>query len=322
MLGYARNHGVPITLAVLQTVVPHRGTVWEHMLGLLAEFYAAAQAAEEASPPEQGRARARGLLDVVDGPPPEPDGPLEGAYRELAALIGRRTAELHTLLADSEEPAFAPEPFTPLYQRSLYQSLRGTAGRVLRTLRASLPRLEGDVRAEAELVLAREPAIMRRFAAVLTPKLQAMRTRVHGDYNLGELLWIGDDVVIVDFEGEPGLPLLERQLKHSPLWDIAGMVQSLAYAAQVSLDRHGRSGRLEPWAHAWHRAAAAAFIRAYLDTAGESACLPQRREDLTGLLDAYVLQKALYGLGRELNSRPDWVSVALRSLLQLLPADE
>jgi len=158
-----------------------------------------------------------------------------------------------------------------------------------------------------------------------------MRIRCHGDYHLGQVLYTGKDFIIIDFEGEPARPLSERRIKRSPLRDVAGMLRSFHYAAYTALFAEEAEGvyashpaalaALEPWARFWYHWVAAVFLRTYREVASRASFLPRAREELQVLLDAYLLQKAVYEVGYELNNRPDWVRVPLRGILQLLGAD-
>jgi maltose alpha-D-glucosyltransferase/alpha-amylase len=138
------------------------------------------------------------------------------------------------------------------------------------------------------------------------------------------VLYTGKDFIIIDFEGEPARPLSVRRIKSSPLRDVAGMLRSFHYAAyaallgQVAGVRPEDFATLEPWARFWHTWVSVTFLRSYLVTATADAFLPQTSEELQLLLDAYLLEKALYELRYELNSRPDWVRIPLQGILQLL----
>jgi maltose alpha-D-glucosyltransferase/alpha-amylase len=149
---------------------------------------------------------------------------------------------------------------------------------------------------------------------------------VHGDFHLGQALFTGKDYVFIDFEGEPARPLGERRLKRSPLLDAAGLLRSYDYASQVALREHlargavapERKPALEAWARFWSDWTGAAFLRSYLAAMSASGLLPASPEDRTTLLDALLLEKAMYELSYELNTRPDWVPVPVSGLLRLL----
>jgi maltose alpha-D-glucosyltransferase/alpha-amylase len=146
---------------------------------------------------------------------------------------------------------------------------------------------------------------------------------VHGDYHLGQVLWVENDFVILDFEGEPTRSVEERRAKQSPLKDVAGMLRSFHYAAYAGLfaftqGRPGDFGRLERWADLWHRRTSAVFLRAYGETVKGAGFLPARPEEFAALLEAFLLAKAFYELAYELNNRPDWVRIPLRGVLELL----
>jgi maltose alpha-D-glucosyltransferase/alpha-amylase len=185
------------------------------------------------------------------------------------------------------------------------------------------------VRAEAVAIIERRQAILSAFRVVRERKLDGARIRIHGDYHLGQVLTTGKDFVIIDFEGEPARPLSERRLKRSPLRDVAGMVRSFHYAACVALfalkDRGlapGELQRLDPWARFWHDRVSRAFLEGYDDTmqaavaAGGPRLLPRAAEDRRLLLDVLVLEKALYELRYELETRPEWVRIPIEGLRQ------
>jgi maltose alpha-D-glucosyltransferase/alpha-amylase len=130
------------------------------------------------------------------------------------------------------------------------------------------------------------------------------------------------DFVILDFEGEPARSLACRRAKQSPLKDVAGMLRSFSYAAYSSLisytTRHsGDFARLEPWALLWERSVSAEFLRAYRETAKAGEFLPAKSGDLRKLLDVFLLDKALYEVLYEMNSRPAWVRIPLMGILSL-----
>jgi maltose alpha-D-glucosyltransferase/alpha-amylase len=148
------------------------------------------------------------------------------------------------------------------------------------------------------------------------------RLRCHGDYHLGQLLVTEGDIMIIDFEGEPSRSLAARRAKSSPLRDVAGMLQSLRYAVLTGLAAatHTRPEdveRLAPWARVWEKWVGKTYLRGYLAATSNSTFLPAQSQNLEALLSLFVLDKAMYELGYELNNRPDWVQIPLAILLRL-----
>ena len=192
----------------------------------------------------------------------------------------------------------------------------------LTLLESTMTRLDDRRRQMAEQVLAQRGDLFRQFDALQKLRGGAGLTRCHGDYHLGQVLMTEGDVVILDFEGEPARPLAERRRKGSPLRDVAGMVRSFSYAALTGLGAatHTRPEdveRLAPWADVWEAQVSATFLRAYRGATHDVDFLPSDSGDFDVLLHAFVLDKAMYELGYELNNRPDWVHIPLSGLLRL-----
>jgi maltose alpha-D-glucosyltransferase/alpha-amylase len=225
-----------------------------------------------------------------------------------------------------DDPDFAPEPFSTLYQRSLYQSIRSMAGQNLQLLRKGLPQLDPALRGKAERLLEREGEVSARLRALLSSKIEALRIRIHGDYHLGQVLFTGKDFAIIDFEGEPARSLSARRLKRSALVDVAGMLRSFDYAASAVLLGYAEAGPIRPedresllpWAAFWTRWVSAAFLRSYLEKASEAPLLPPDGGQLATLLSTFLLEKALYELGYELQNRPEWIRVPLEGIERIL----
>jgi maltose alpha-D-glucosyltransferase/alpha-amylase len=313
------------TLAVAHRYAPNEGEAWRLTLDHLGHFLEEVLALPPgAQPPRPGH---RSLLELAGAEPPAQVVDLAGAYLGQARLLGRRTAELHSTLARaSDDPAFAPEPLGKLYQRALYQSMRSLTSRVMQTLERKKPGLSGRTGGLAEMVLAGRQEILARLGMLTDRSLGGLRTRIHGDYHLGQVLFTGRDFVIIDFEGEPARSVGERRNKRSPLTDVAGMLRSLHYAVSSALIRLKERGlgdseqeeRLRAWSQAWLAAASGSFFSAYLQAAAGAGFLPDDPGELGLLLDCFLLEKAVYELGYELNNRPDWVRIPLEGLLQIL----
>ncbi len=318
-----RRDGRTRTVGVLQEFVANEGDAWALMLDAVADAYERAATGATGSLAAGPVTTALLLDSAADPAVEEASRALAGTALEHARLLGQRTAELHLALGDGTEPAFAPEPFTMFYQRSLYQSMRNLTGRTFQLLNTQLEKLPEEARRDAAAILGLEDRLLARFRRIIDGKLHGQRIRTHGDYHLGQVLFTGRDFVITDFEGEPARPLSERRIKRSPLRDVAGMLRSYHYAAHSSvLDSdsaavHERAARI-PFAESWYHAMATGFLHQYLETMGDSALLPPTREEIEILLEAYLLEKAVYELAYEMNNRPTWAAIPLLALRQAL----
>jgi trehalose synthase-fused probable maltokinase len=280
----------PASLVVTHRFVPNEGTAWDHALADLAL-----------------------ALDAADP---------GAAYRRSATRLGERTGELHVALSrDTGDPAFAPEPLTRVDLTALAGHLHQEAEHALALLESRLGTLPPDVFAHAKTVLDRRNKLSTVLAGASAMQIRAARTRVHGDYHLGQVLRTADDFLIIDFEGEPARTLAERRAKTSPLKDVAGMLRSFGYAAHaasaraVAARRDGHA-RLASAAAAWERSACAAFLAGYGSATARAAFVPAPPA-FDALLNAYLVEKALYELRYELGSRPDWVDIPLQALVRL-----
>ena len=126
----------------------------------------------------------------------------------------------------------------------------------------------------------------------------------------------------VEFHYLGARPLSERRGKRSPLQDVAGMLRSFHYAAYAPLLAQQENGEklqsLGPWARYWQRWVSAAFLKSYLETSGDALHIPTTQSETEVLLDAYMLDKAIYELAYELNNRPLWVAIPMEGISDLL----
>jgi maltose alpha-D-glucosyltransferase / alpha-amylase len=310
----------PITVAMLQGLVANEGDGWKWTVEELDRYF------ETCAPlrfPDNVESEMGDPLELSNHPVSQAAKDALGIYFDAATTLGRRTAELHLALASRpDEPAFAPEPSTAENLRAVVTDLHEHASRVLDVLRERVSFLPDEVVEIAAAVLSRRRRILDHFRLLESERLQTQRIRIHGDYHLGQVLKVKTDFVILDFEGEPARPLSYRRAKQCPLKDVAGMLRSFSYAAYSSLisytTRHPDDvARLEPWAQLWERSAAAAFLRAYRETAQGAEFLPAANADLKKLLDLFLLDKAVYEVLYELNARPAWVRIPLMGIMAL-----
>jgi maltose alpha-D-glucosyltransferase/alpha-amylase len=326
---YRHRKGPLMTLGVLQAYVTNVADAWTHTQDTLSSYFEKALAVGADGAPTHSSGAP---WHVVYDEPPERAREMIGGYLEQAQLLGKRTAELHKLLAgETGNIAFAPDAFTLQDQRSLYQTLRNMRGQAFHQLRRRLGHLPDGAQALGRRVLDQEEAILKRLRALLTTKIAAQRIRCHGDYHLRQALYTGKDFVLIDLEGDPTRPMSERMMKRTPLRDVAGMVRSFHAAVySLLLGEVGLRGlpigvirpedvaTLEPWAYSWYAWVSAAFLRAYLQEAKQAAFLPPTASQFNLLLETCILEKSFNELGFALSQRPSWARIPLLSILEVL----
>ncbi len=299
---YQGSDGSNMTLALLQGYVKNQGDCWSYTLNYLGRFLEECRTAVE---------------------PPEPAVQAHGAYLVLIRTLGQRTGELHNALGKAtRDSAFDPEPVTDTDLADWILRVQGEAAATLDLLERREDGLAEVVRETVQTLLAQRKALVDRLQACISGQIKAVKTRYHGDYHLGQVLLTQNDFVITDFEGEPARPFAERRHKHSPLRDVAGMLRSfnyVAYAAlaHVSAERPKDLARFEPLMRDWEAEVGQVFLAAYGE-AVHSSGLFEPEASLRGLLDLFLLEKALYEVRYELDNRPDWVVIPLRGILSLL----
>lgn len=316
---YRSREGATATLALLQGFVRNQGDAWRYALRILDDYLARVPVAEPPSP----SLMPIPLLRLEGAGIPQAAAVQLGGALSFAELLGVRTAQLHLALSSEHAgPDFAPEPFPPEYGNNMANNGLRMARETLRLLRDLRESLPAAVRHTAQRVLASEAEIFRRLQAMRSLAFTAMRTRVHGDYHLGQVLYTGSDFVIIDFEGEPERPLAERRQKRSPLYDVAGMLRSFHYAAYAALHDKPPEAEsayhMEAWVRLWAEWVSTAFLGSYLHTATGACFIPQDRRELSALLDFHQLEKAVYELTYEMKNRPEWVGIPLDGILDVL----
>jgi maltokinase len=217
-----------------------------------------------------------------------------GDFAPEALRLGAITASMHRALAD----AFGVEAARPSEWAD--------------AMRAQLDRVQAvDARAVGY--------VYDRLAAI-DPADAGASIRVHGDYHLGQIMRTDLGWVIVDFEGEPALPLDARRARSSPLRDVAGMLRSFHYAAQIGLLERGEDAdtELAALAQLWEERNAMAFLDGYDSPEDAGRLLPSTSDGRREVLDAFVVAKTVYEVGYEMSHRPDWAHIPLAGLARQL----
>jgi maltose alpha-D-glucosyltransferase/alpha-amylase len=299
MLEYVGNDGQIRLLAMLQAYIANQGDGWTHSLEYMRRHL------------EQYR--------TTPATDPLPANAHE-AYLTLIRVLGARTAELHRALAQpTADQAFSPQPLTRADIDRYRQRAVEEARSALDALASNVGQLPAADREGANAVLAQRDQLIARIEACATDAPRGLKTRIHGDYHLGQVLVKRNDFIIIDFEGEPGHSMEQRRAKHSPLRDIAGMLRSFSYVQWSALHSvahtETEAARLAPLARAWETEVRAAFLTAY-DEAARGANLDAVLIPGSGLLGLFELEKALYELRYELGNRPGWATIPLQGILE------
>jgi maltose alpha-D-glucosyltransferase/alpha-amylase len=232
-------------------------------------------------------------------------------YVDAARLLGQRTGEMHRALATpSNDAAFSAEATDTAALNRDAERLEAQIAAAVLAIKNRFSTLPDDLLGAAATLLSRRKDMLAVANTLRTvPVANAgARTRIHGDYHLGQVLRTASDFVLLDFEGEPAKSLEERRAKQSPLRDVAGMLRSFSYAAAAGFGTVSTPQRI-----AWEDAAVNAFQKGYHEVFGEQSANDQ-------LLRAYLLEKALYEIVYEVNNRPDWIAIPLSGILDLLNA--
>jgi maltose alpha-D-glucosyltransferase/alpha-amylase len=307
------SEGNVATLALLQGYVQHQGDGWNTTLNYLENYLEQPPAAAPPATPSVAGASA---------PVAATPASVHGGYLALVRTLGIRTGELHAVFARARaDPAFEPVPITPADVSAWVQRVMAEARSTLDRLERRAMALPESARADAARILGDRNAILARIESHAQDR-GGIRTRIHGDYHLGQVLIVQNDFMITDFEGEPTRPLAERRDKQSPMKDVAGMLRSFDYALNATLLRiAGGSEEMQLMRRRlgaeWLRETQRAFVEGYDHVAtatGQAGASAQR----LGLLELFLLEKAIYELNYETENRPDWVRIPLRGLIALL----
>ena len=318
---------VPLTAGVVEF---RRGTAAAAPLFILTEFVAhegaagtrvkdALRAFLETSLTGPADAAAKALASVADplasGPGismPEGVARRIGPFIETARLLGRRLSDLHRALAGCPGPDFTPEPFSTLYQRSLYQAGRTSLQRCLEEAKESLPHLQPPLRARLETVIALEEKAERTLRELTGARLSGARIRCHGDLDLGRILFTGRDFQFIGFDGDPARPSGERRLKRSPLRDVASLARSfqrLGRSALTDLVSRGvapvDSAAAAAWTEVWVRGVLSAVLSGYYDGMEGSGLLPKSQNERTVLIRALLVERLVSDLAGALARNPE-----------------
>jgi maltose alpha-D-glucosyltransferase/alpha-amylase len=236
-------------------------------------------------------------------------------HENFAHNLGRRLQEMHSVLArTSEDQAFAPETLSASDAEILGERVALEVERAIDRLQDIS--VDAETERQAKALFDNKGSLLEAVRATAAGAAGRRRTRIHGDLHLGQVLVTGDDVMIIDFEGEPVRPLAERRAKDLPLRDVAGLVRSFDYAAAVAQrSAPAASETSQEQAAANYAEFRSLSVEAFLDGYSEESEGKGGRHD--PLLDLFILEKAAYEVVYELANRPDWVGVPTAGLARV-----
>jgi len=310
---YEGPDGETITLGLLQGFVESQGDGWSYVLNYLDRYL-------------EDRLMTSWTLEDEDEVETKRDEreAEDTFFAGLMRTLGLRTGELHAAFAaPTDDEAFAPELASPDEVAGWAEGVLVELRLTFDTLKRRRSKVPEEVLPDVDRLLALRREATKRLKLLSRSGFGVIKTRHHCDYHLGQVLVVGNDFQIIDFEGEPARPLAERRRKHSPLRDVAGMLRSFDYAARsalmnLSAERAEQLETLEPWGRLWQERAREAFLEGYAEGACGAASYPENEEHARALVELFTLEKALYEIRYELDNRPDWVGIPIRGILDLL----
>ncbi|WP_396183855.1 trehalose synthase [Flavobacterium sp.] len=311
-----------ITLGLMQELVPNQGDAWKFMLeqtdGVFDNL-------------KRKKIKIDKLPDIVmfkrlkinEIPPEIIDWVGLGLFLRIQTLA-LRTAEMHIALgSDIHETAFTPTTYNGDYtvwlkNRMLYQFQNR-----LNIIENSLHKLDGLALELAHQFMENKKIVRKHFVDFDWTKMKSERIRIHGDYHLGQVLVNGDDFYILDFEGEPESTIRDRKVKQPPLKDVAGMFRSFHYAIYATIFNNKEKYPFEQEelfkaGEILYKYFVGVFLETYIEKAQSGNLNIGYNHEIDFLLKYCLLEKAVYELGYELNSRPRWAVIPLRGIQSIM----
>ena len=311
-----------ITIGLMQEMVENQGDAWNYMLKELHKVFMNLEYKNidvNTLPTTELFLR----LDIHDVPPHIIDWVGLNLFLKIQTLA-KRTAEMHIALgSEFEETAFTPTHFNGDYEVWLKNRLLYQFQNRLNIIENNMHKLEGLALTLAQEFLEKKNDVRKRFVNFDWTKLKGERIRVHGDYHLGQILVQNDDFYILDFEGEPESTIRDRKVKQPPLKDVAGLFRSFHYAIYATIfnnteDYKHTQEDLFKAGELLYRYLIGVFLGTYIvDVQAANLNIGYSQERIF-LLKYSLLEKAVYELGYELNSRPQWAVIPLKGISNII----
>lgn len=304
-------------VGMMQALVPNDGNAWSWYLNKVRKYYGIIETYQD-QPPDKMLSLSMNFADISE---PYKAG-IDHELYSVSVRLGAITARMHQALASGNDEAFAPENFDAVQADAFKEHLHQLVDHKFRLLSVNFDKVPEFLKADTKEIIEQGDKVKAFFDRKLSNVVSCKSIRIHGDYHLGQVLMGKDDLVVLDFEGEPDKLHHERRMKHPPVKDVAGMMRSFRYAAYAMLfELYGNQPelleKLIPFADYWYHCVSRFYLGSYLQTMKGSELLPEG-EAIIPLLQAYSFEKAVYELGYEINNRPDWAVIPLQSIVKFI----
>lgn len=311
-MDYKREGFEDTSLGMLSDLIPNVGSAWEMTETAIESFFD--KVLSEKSQTLKPAAVSDSELEELTGP----------FFLEMAHLLGQRTASMHKSMAEvNQVKGFEPEPFSLLYQKSLYQALRTFVKRNFSWVQNNKQEIEEGTWKQLESIIADQDRFFAYIQKILEKeKIDASKTRIHGNYKLDKLLFTGKDFIVTDFEGEVENPLSVRKLKHCPLKDVASILGSFHYALNRGYFYRKEfvpvnDNYLRPLMDRWYTMVSDTFLKGYREEAKDSGFIPQCPNKTKELLNIFVFEKAILEIRKFAEKQPSHLVIPIKVLQKI-----
>ncbi|MBR2273947.1 MAG: hypothetical protein IJ864_03855 [Alphaproteobacteria bacterium] len=245
-------------------------------------------------------------------------------FMSLINTLSRKTQEMGECFTRADlNPHFTPEPVSETFIRNYEKQFQVLRYQAKRNIENNINRLPYDTGIQAKEILSNWDTSTLNFVQSRLDKIRksadkGMLNRVHGDFHLGQVMVTPDnDLRFIDFAGEPGLSMVERQQKHLSVRDVAGMYRSIkGYLSAVAVENFAQQVTDDiSMQHRKHWGQEA--IKPLIDAAAQTF-LGSKTLQNDNWLALEVLRKNFYEIDYELNNRPEMAYVPINGLIDLL----
>lgn len=311
-----------ITLGLMQELVPNQGDAWKFMLEQLDSVFDNLSR-KKIKIDKLPNVALFTRLKISEIPPEIIDWVGLSLFLRIQTLA-LRTAEMHIALgSDIHETAFTPTTYNGDYTVWLKNRLLYQFQNRLNIIENSLHKLDGMALDLAQQFLENKKRIRQHFVDFDWTKMKSERIRIHGDYHLGQVLVNDEDFFLLDFEGEPESTIRDRKVKQPPLKDVAGMFRSFHYAIYATIFNNAekypyQQEELFKAGEILFKYMVGTFLETYIEKVQSGNLNIGYSHEIEFVLKYCLLEKAVYELGYELNSRPRWAVIPLRGIQTIM----